>query len=625
MDFKIGERLIGKDLSTYIVAEIGINHNGSEETAMACIDAAVAAGADAVKFQKRHLPSLYHEEVLNHPERMEQNFQYMIPLLKKIELSNGNYTRLKRYCDEKQIDFLCTPFDIVSADFLHDLGVKAFKIASADLTNSFLLEHVASFGRPMIVSTGMSNWKEVEKAVCLLKKHQAQFVLLHCRSVYPVWPRDVNLKRINRLKEFGVPVGYSGHELGIIVSIVAASMGACIIEKHITLDRNMEGPDHKVSLEPHELKRLVRDIRIADQATGKEKRYLLRGEVMNRELFAKSLVASQDIAAGTAIQRQMVEVKGPGKGLAPDQIENLIGVVTHRKIDQGQFFQKEDIDGRLQSNFNNQFKSNWGLIARFVDYKEMLAYTPRVLEFHLAEKDFDIPFSPSQDFDCRLVVHVPEYLGEKLMDLCSADEQIRQASVNLVIKTIQLTIDIANYFSGRPKIIAHPGAMSLRGKLDSGLLEVALIRSLEEIRSFPLTEKVDLLFENLPPYPWYFGGQWKGNYFMAGDEIAEFCEKNHMNICFDLSHAALYCNAKDKNLVDLIQMVLPYTSHLHLADGYGLDGEGVQFGEGDIDLESVMPLFTGFQGTWVPEVWRGHLEGGRGFIEALEVLSKYEL
>ena len=227
--------------------------------------------------------------------------------------------------------------------------------------------------------------------------------------------------------------------------------------------------------------------------------------------------------------------------------------------------------------------------------------------------------------DCRLIVHVPEYLGEKLMDLCSVDEDIRRASVALVIKTITLTSNLAGHFTGRPKIIAHPGAMSLRGKLEANGLQTALLRSLDEIRSFYLTDSIELLFENLPPYPWYFGGQWKGNYFMAGDEIAEFCRLNDLKICFDLSHAALYCNAKELDLVEMIKTLLPYCSHLHLADGYGLDGEGVQFGEGDIDLEAVLPLFKGFQGTWVPEVWRGHLDKGKGFIKALGYLRQVGL
>ena len=468
MDLQINTSSIGDGHPTYIIAEIGINHNGDEEIARLCIDAAVEAKVDAVKFQKRHLPSLYLEDVLEHPEKYEQNFQYMIPLLKRVELSSESCRRLKAYCDEQGIDFLCTPFDTISADFLEEIGVAAYKIASADLTNRQLLAHVAEFGKPMILSTGMSSWREVERAVRRMEELKANFALLHCRSVYPVWPRDINLQMINRLRQFGVPVGYSGHEVGITVPLVAASMGANIVEKHLTLDRNQEGPDHKVSLEPYEFKRLVRDIRVADQAMGKEKRYLLRGEVLNRELFAKSLIATRDIVPGTVIMSDMVSVRGPGKGLAPDREEELIGAVAVRHIPAGGYYIEEDLKDEKETFSTNGFRNDWGLIARFTDYEEMLAYSPKALEFHLAERDFDIAFQPEKGIGSKLIVHVPEYLGERLMDLCSADEAIREASVELVVKTIRLAQSIALDFSGRPKVIAHPGAMSLQAKLDRG-------------------------------------------------------------------------------------------------------------------------------------------------------------
>lgn len=190
---------------------------------------------------------------------------------------------------------------------------------------------------------------------------------------------------------------------------------------------------------------------------------------------------------------------------------------------------------------------------------------------------------------------------------------------------MHLANDIKNCFDGTPKVIAHPGAMSMKNKLDKRKLQSALERSLKELRQQNDMSSVELLFENLPPYPWYFGGQWKGNYFMDANEIALFCEENDMKICFDLSHMQLYCNAKSADLLDAVKTLLPFTSHLHLADGYGLDGEGVQFEEGDIKLEKVMPLFNDFAGTWVPEIWRGHLNNGRGFLKALEYLQRYAL
>ena len=221
----IGKRKIGQDHPTYIIAEAGINHNGSLKLAKELVDAAVEAGAHAVKFQKRDLVSLYPEDMLNYPEKYEQNFQYIIPLLKKFELSKEDYIELKKYAEDKPIDFICTPFDIVSAKLVYNTGITAFKVASADLTNYPLLEYIASKDLPIIISTGMAYRHEIQQTVRFLNERTADYAMLHCRSAYPVWPRDVNLKMINWLKQFDKPVGYSGHDIGIVIPLVAASMG----------------------------------------------------------------------------------------------------------------------------------------------------------------------------------------------------------------------------------------------------------------------------------------------------------------------------------------------------------------------------------------------------------------
>lgn len=618
---RIGDRIIGPDHPAYIIAEIGINHNGDPALARKLIDVAADAKVDAVKFQKRHLASLYPEDVLTDTLKYEQHFQYMIPILKQVEFREEEFEELRKHSEKRGLEFLCTPFDIPSANFLAELGVKAFKIASADLSNLQLLEHVASFGKPMLVSTGMSYWQEIEKAVDLLKSKAVDFALLHCRSVYPVWPREVNLRMINRLARFGCPVGYSGHDIGITIPLIAASMGASIIEKHITLDRKMNGPDHKISLEPYELKRLVRDIRVADQAMGKSRRFLLRGEILNRELFGKSLMAARDIPVGTRIMPEMIRVQGPGKGLTPSRIGELIGKRIGRSLKTGNFFLEEDLDGSCRLEFRNSFRTRWGLISRFTDLKEMIEYGPKVIEFHLAQKDFNLGFRPDRDYEQELVVHAPEYINGKLFDLCSGSEEVRSTSVRLLQESINLCCDLGNRFTGTPKVIVHPGAMSLNSKLNENFLRKALLKSLEEIDP----KGTEILLENLPPYPWYFGGQWKGNYFMDADCIGSVCKETGLGICFDLSHAALYCNAKEGDLSAFIKEVLPFIRHIHFADAYGLDGEGVAIGEGDIDFTSVMPLFSSYEGTWVPEIWRGHIQKGKGFIQALIRLKQYDI
>ena len=615
--------MISEESPTYIVAEIGINHNGDEDIAALLVEKAAEAGADAVKFQKRHLPELYVEDLIEHPEKYEQHYQYLIPLLKRVELSDKALLRMKDLAHGLGMDFLCTPFDKTSADFLASLDIDAFKIASADLTNIVLLEHVVRFGKPLIISTGMSKWNEIEEAVSILKKSSAKFALLHCRSVYPVRPSDIQLSMLDKLKRFHVPVGYSGHELGTAVAVAAAAMGASIIEKHFTLDRKQQGPDHKVSLEPHEFSQMVRDIKIVDEAIGNVKNRLLRGEVLNRELLGKSIVASCDIEQGAIITREKLEIKGPGKGLSPIHINKLVGRKSVRHLRKGDFFFEHDIKPGLTENPVFSFSSKWGLIARFSDFERMLQFGPKVIEFHLAEKDLGIPFRPMSAVDCMLVVHAPEYMCENILDLCSQDDELRRLSVEVAIKTIELADRLAPFFKDTPKIIVHPGAMSLKEDKETSKLEFYLSQSIDAIREKTYKKDVELLLENLPPYPWYFGGQWHSNYFMDAEQIVSFCKKFQLKICFDLSHCALYCNAKSKDLINQIKILMPFISHLHLADGYGIDGEGVQFGEGDIDFPSILPLFKDFDGTWVPEVWRGHLNNGEGFLQALRFLSDY--
>ena len=244
---KIGDRLVGEDQPTYIIAEIGVNHNGILPLAIELIDAAVSVGADAVKFQKRNLEKLYAKKYLDDANSGEKTLRYLLPILQQVELPDEAFFEIVDYCREKGITFMCSAFDEESADFIDQLDVPAYKVASADMTNLPLLDHLVKKRKPLIISTGMSRMDEVEYSVNFLKSRQAEFALLHCNSTYPASFEDINLSFMERLKEFNVPVGYSGHERGIAVSTVASAMGACIIERHITLDRTMDGPDQSAS------------------------------------------------------------------------------------------------------------------------------------------------------------------------------------------------------------------------------------------------------------------------------------------------------------------------------------------------------------------------------------------
>jgi N-acetylneuraminate synthase len=616
---KIGDRLIGENHPTYIIAEVGVNHNGLLPLAFELIDAAVDAGADAVKFQKRDLESLYSKKYLENANAGEKTLRYLLPILQRVELPDSAYHRILEYCQQKGITFLCSAFDIKSADFLDGLGVPAFKVASADLTNLPLIDHLASLGKPLILSTGMSRMDEVAFTVNFLKERQVEFALLHCNSTYPAAFEDINLRFMDRLRQFGVPVGYSGHERGIAISTVASALGACIIERLITLDRTMDGPDHAASLEPQGFRKMVRDIRQVDEALGTgEEKFISRGEILNREVLGKSLVAARAIEPGETITAEMVTVKGPALGLSPQRYQELVGRTATRALEQDEPFLEKDLGHIISLDATHTLPMEWGFTVRFRDYEELLVYQPQMLEFHFTDQDLDEAY-PGGDLPLALVVHAPEFWERSLVDLCASDERHRQGSIDLMQKSIDRTRRMAPHFRGTPKVIVHPGAMSLDTPIrETSRLYDNLRRSVEALD----TEGVELLLENLPPHPWYFGGQRLTNAFMDAYEIRNFITSMGLNMCYDTSHHKLYCNWAQVDFYEQVGVLLPYIRHLHLSDGAGLDGEGLQIGEGTIDWVHFFKVIQGYRGTMIPEIWRGHQRGGEGYLIAMERLSE---
>ncbi len=621
---KIGDRLVGDGHPTYVIAEIGVNHNGILPLAIDLIDAARDAGADAVKFQKRDLNQLYAQKYLDNANSGEKTLRYLLPILQRVELPDEAYYEIVEYCQSKQITFLCSAFDEKSADFVDQLGVPAFKVASADLTNLPLLDHLVSKGKPLLISTGMSHMDEVEFSVNYLKEREAEFILLHCNSTYPAAFEDINLRFMEQLRQFGVPVGYSGHERGIAISTVASVIGAAVIERHITLDRTMDGPDHAASLEPHGFKKMVRDIQQVHSAlgTGKEK-FISRGEILNREVLGKSLLATRRIEPGEIITPEMVTVKGPALGLSPQKYPELIGRTARRVIEVDDPFTDQDLGMSIDLDVEKTLPLVWGFTVRFRDYEDSLKYHPGMLEFHFTDQDLDEKY-PGGNHEIQLVVHAPEFFERTLVDLCTTDERQRNQSTALIQKTIDLTREIAPHFEGKPKVIVHTGGMSLDHPIEHReALYDNLRTSVQELDY----KNVELLLENLPPHPWYFGGQWLTNAFMDAYEIRDFIVPLGLDMCFDTSHAKLYCNWAQVDFYEQVEVLLPHIRHLHLSDAAGLDGEGLQIGEGTIDWVKFFEVIRagkpdGYSGTMIPEIWRGHQRGNEGFVIAIKRLSE---
>ncbi|MBU0581103.1 MAG: N-acetylneuraminate synthase family protein [Candidatus Margulisbacteria bacterium] len=326
-EIKIGTKLVGEGHPCFIIAEVGINHQGDINIAKKLIDVASFCGADAVKFQKRKIERILTKEGLDMSYDNLNSFGKTYGEHKyALELSEDDYLNLKTYAENKGLVFLASAWDEDSADFLESLGIDAYKVASADLTNLPLLEHISKKGKTIILSTGMATMEDVEEAVNHIKKWNDQLILLQCTSTYPCQFEEVNLNVMQTLKEkFDCPVGYSGHEKGIAISSAARALGACMIEKHVTLDRTMKGGDHAASLEPEGLRLIVRDVRSIEKALGKTEKELQESEIPIKKKLAKSLVSKAAIAKGTEITREMLTTKGPGTGLPPKYFYLLPG------------------------------------------------------------------------------------------------------------------------------------------------------------------------------------------------------------------------------------------------------------------------------------------------------------
>lgn len=324
---KIGNKWIGDSEPSFIVAELGLNHNGDVKLARKLIDQAKMCGADAVKFQKRSVDRILIKEALDAPYSAWYAYGETYGEHRKaLELSEEELLQLKHYADSKDIVFFASAWDEESADFLETLRVPLFKVPSADVINLPLIEHIAKKGKPIFLSTGMSDFTEIAEAVEVISKRNAQLVLLHCVSTYPCQFEEINLRVLEMLKQkFGCIVGYSGHERGIAVSGAAAALGARVVERHFTLDRTMKGPDHAASLEPPGLCKLVRDIRAIEKAMGSGTKQIVEGEKAIRTKLAKSVVAAVDIPNGAMITKKMLTIKGPNKGLPPKYISILPG------------------------------------------------------------------------------------------------------------------------------------------------------------------------------------------------------------------------------------------------------------------------------------------------------------
>ena len=621
-DYNLG----GKNV--FVIAEIGNNHNGSVELALEMVDAAHEAGANCVKFQMRNMSAVYRKKSLA-KQGEDLGTEYVLDLLERFQLSYDEHKQVAQYCKGKGILYMCTPWDSESIMALEALDVPAYKVASADLTNLPLIKDLIATKKPLILSTGMSSVEEIQITTNFLNSKNAEFVLLHCNSTYPAPFHDINLNWIKKLKSIHSLIGYSGHERGIAVTLAAVGLGAKVVERHFTFDRGMEGPDHAASLEPGEFEALVSGIREIEEALGDGvERTISQGEMINRENLSKSLVASTALAKGTIIEPQHLKVLSPGQGLSAQNYEKLLGRTVQREmLEEGYFYPSDLQDTRVEPH-SYRFNRPWGVPVRYHDFGEYNAkISPDYFEFHLSYSDLDLKIDEflSGEYECGFVVHAPElFSGSRLMDLASPDEEYRQYSLRETQRVIDTTRSLKKYFPAtkRPMIVANVGGFTMDELLPTDQLDNYYGRFADSLSLLDMSG-IELIPQTMAPFPWHFGGQRYQNLFVHADECRRWCDKLNLRMCFDISHSRLMSNHFGVDFYEFAEEIAPITGHLHLGDALGVNGEGLQIGEGDIDFKRLASILDKHcpDASFIPEIWQGHKNGGEGFWIALERLE----
>ena len=631
-DFVIGDKKIGNEHPVYIIAEVGNNHQGSLDHAKRLIEMAATAGVDSVKFQMRSMETLYGASTKRNVDSMDLGAQYTSDLLSKFQLSDEQLFEAFDFCKAHGVEPMCTPWDLKSLEKLEKYGLAALKIASADFTNHELLSAAAETNIPLICSTGMCEEDEIVNSVALLRNLGAQCVLLHCNSTYPTPFKDIHLNYLQRLKRFGFDVGYSGHERGAFIPLAAVALGASVVEKHITFDKTQEGNDHKVSLLPDELANMVEQIRSLEVSMGnKQSRLISQGELINREVLAKSLFARVDITKGSKITRDVIGVKSPGQGLQPNKLDLLVGRVANRTVQSGDFFYPSDLDNLSDKQINYSFRRPFGVPVRYHDFESLTKdVNLDFVEFHLSYQDLLLQPGNFLKNQPRLsfAVHAPElFANDHILDLCSFDESYRQTSIACLQEVINHCGLISEFFpnqSSMPILVVNAGGWDTDGFLSVEAKKKAYLKLKDSLSTID-TSNVRLAIQTMPPFPWHFGGQSYHNLFVDPKEIADFCNDTGYKICLDLSHSMMACNYYGWDMNAFIETIKDHIIYLHIVDALGSDGEGIQIGEGDVNFSDVSRVLNQFcpEAPFIPEVWQGHKDSGAGFWSALKYLESY--
>ena len=616
-----------KMTKTLFIAEIGNNHNGQIKRAKRLVLAAKEAGAQVAKFQIRDFDTLYRGG-LNSIEDL--GVEYTKDLLLKYELPRESHVELSAFCKDIGMEYMCTPWDHESIEFLEKLNVKRYKVASADFDNIPLIERLIQTKKQLILSTGMATYEDICERVEYLRKSYVDFVILHCNSTYPAPFEDIQLEFMNTLRELTPHIGYSGHERGIAVSLAAVSLGATVIERHLTEDKSLEGPDHQASLLPEELSNLITMTAQIELALGDKNikiRKISQGALLNKENLGKSIVAAHDIPPGTIIKEDQLLIKSPGQGMPATKIKDLLGRQTKKHVAKDEFILFSHFEESVEYKKFAFKNPNWGIPVRPHDAISLaIKFLAPVYEFHVSYSDLERGL-PDADWrslsESKILVHAPElFKNSLLLDLC--DESNKSLHINNLNKVCSFSRNLAKKigFNDDVKIIANVGGFSTHSFKSPNEKNYLYDSVAENLKS--IDEKgCEIIIQNMAPFPWHFGGQRYQNIFTYPDEIVDFCEAENRRIALDTAHLSMHCKYRGESFSHAITKLKDVTAHWHMSDAEGINGEGVAMGDGDINFSHVMKVLDEKQ-TFIVETWQGHKRFGEGFQRDLMYLADSE-
>ena len=628
---RLGGSFLDASSNPYVIAEIGLNHNGSIESAKQLVDRAARAGANAVKFQARG-EDLYRPG--DHYFSEDLSAQYVERLVDRFSLS---FDQLKEVFDHARaaggVDLICTAWDLESLAFLREQKIDAIKIASADFLNHELLKSAVDGLTPVLASTGMCTEIEIQKGLEILLNGACEVGLLHCISSYPPDKGDLNLGYIRHLENSsGCIVGYSSHELHGVGITPAIALGAKIIERHFTLDKTLEGTDHRISSDPDEFAALCTSIRDVSQMVNlRVPRTPTQGELLNREALAKSLVAARPLRSGHTLTEQDIAIRSPGRGMAPYLKESVLGRVLGRDIPLGDFIYDGDLaaerssSGSRASDFH--FSCAWGIPVRYHDYDVLSRrFRPDFLEVHLSAADLSFPInSVSFRQDIEHKFHTPDlFTGDHIIDLANRDDAYRAMSINWLNKTFDHIRSVLDRCGNSESaiVIASLGGFTEETPMSRTEMAEATVRLADSLTQLSLS-RITLLAQTLPPLPWYLGGRRICNLFVDPEGTAQLAEELGLRICLDVAHTFLSCQHLGVPEETAWRVLLPHTDHLHVVDASGSSNEGLNIGDGEVNFYDLSRLIQQHapSASFIPEIWQGHRNGGEGFETALNRLA----